>query len=208
MNIDMRFNVAGVLLAAGESRRFKSNKLLHPLLGKPIISYSFRTFLESPLDDFYIVVGRKKEEILNIMKAYMKDRKVTVIVNEFPLRGIISSLKEALGKVGSNYDGVIVFLADMPFITKSIVLRLLQEFKRCGSKKMIVPVCENKLYHPRIIPRRLFPLFLRLKDSERGTKIMKIHPEEVIKVRVGEPFNFLDIDTPEDLKRIESEIGQ
>ena len=65
-------STAAILLAAGSGKRMKGateDKILMPLAGRPLFSYSAAAFLESNLIDFYIIVYRDRKQMI-ALSAY------------------------------------------------------------------------------------------------------------------------------------------
>jgi len=64
----MQSNVAAVILAAGLGTRMKSDmaKVLHPILGKPMISYVLETAYALAADNIVVVVGHQADEVIRI----------------------------------------------------------------------------------------------------------------------------------------------
>ena len=61
--------ISGILLAAGESKRFRpENKLLHKINGVPVIEQLLKAFVQSRVDTVTIVVGYQKTEVINVTK--------------------------------------------------------------------------------------------------------------------------------------------
>ncbi len=64
-------NVKVIILAAGKGTRFKSEKpkVLHEILGQPMISYVKRSAQWIKPEEIIIVVGHKKDEVINSVKC-------------------------------------------------------------------------------------------------------------------------------------------
>ena len=60
-------NTIAVILAAGKGTRMKSDlpKVLHPLLGKPLIHYVTKAVMDAGVDDIYLIIGYKAELVKN-----------------------------------------------------------------------------------------------------------------------------------------------
>ncbi len=193
--------IAGVLLAAGKSERFGENKLLYTIKDKPLICYTLENILQSSLPEIYIILGEDGEKIKDIIESYFKDKRIKFLINKNPERGIISSLKIAIREIKDKFNGIMVFLGDMPLVTEEIIETLIREFEK-NQNRIILPECQGNLYHPRIIPENFFEYFLNLKDFEKGKKIIDKFSDKVIKVKIGERKNFIDIDTKEDIEKL------
>ena len=72
--------VHGVLLSAGESDRFKGDKLFTEVKNKPLILYPIETFLNSGVIDTLVIVCNKtnKKKIKQLLLPY-SDRTIQLI---------------------------------------------------------------------------------------------------------------------------------
>lgn len=194
--------IAGVFLAAGEGRRFGGEKLLHEVAGVPLYSLALGQAAVSRLSQVMVVVIPESELERDIQDRFADEAKVWVVRNPDPARGMTSSLKAGLRSVEGSCDGVAVLLADMPLVTAIMINELIDAFERRPS--IVIPECGGELRHPRIIPARLFPEFMALPDDEKGATIIDKYGEEIVRVEAGSELNYMDVDTPEDLKALEN----
>ncbi len=109
----------GVILAGGKSKRFNSSrsKVLHQLLGRPILLYCIDSLKNAGVKDIYIVVGGKsKNEIIKIFKD-----KVKIIDQKIPL-GTGDAVKKFLeGTKGVKGENLIVLPGDAPLLNNQKV---------------------------------------------------------------------------------------
>ena len=70
--------IAGILLAAGESKRFRSeNKLLYEISpGTTIIECSLKTFINSQVDKIIVVVGFQHKHITQKIQPIIDSSKI------------------------------------------------------------------------------------------------------------------------------------
>jgi molybdenum cofactor cytidylyltransferase len=190
--------IAGVFLAAGQSTRFGSDKLLYELDGRPLVAHGLAAAVKSRLPDVVVVVG------LNafVLEKAIRDvpatpNRIRIVKNEHPERGMMSSLKQGLRAVLPACDAAMVMLADMPYVTAELMNRLIETFE--DTNGIVMPECDGELYHPRVIPRRLFPEFLRLKDDDKGQSVIDKHREDIVGMAVDKKTSFIDIDEARDL---------
>ena len=190
--------IAGVFLAAGESRRFGADKLLADLRGKPLVYHSLKPVLESSLPQVYLVRGAHDTTLQTTIDRFFPDEtKLVTVLHQHPERGMMSSLKLGLRTVSDSCDGAMILLADMPGLTAELIGTLLQSFN--DKDTIVVPACDGAWRHPRIIPKRYFPDFLRLGDDDSGMRVIDKYTEEVTVIDVGRSENYADIDSPGDL---------
>jgi molybdenum cofactor cytidylyltransferase len=192
--------IAGVFLAAGQSKRFGADKLLYEFKGRPLVHHSLEACLASRLAKIFVVVPAEAAAFERAVGGAPGDQaKITTVRNERPERGMTSSLREGLASLDPEYDGAMIVLADMPFVTARLINELIAKFEETNG--IVIPECDGELYHPRVIPRRLFSEFLRLKDDERGWAVIDKFSGDIVRVQIGEKTDYFDIDTARDLDR-------
>src|SRR3989339_379121 len=61
-----------IILAAGQGTRMKSSrsKVLHEILGRPMIAYLLDTLREAGINDIVVVVGHQAEAVKDALKDY------------------------------------------------------------------------------------------------------------------------------------------
>jgi len=197
--------IIGVVLAAGRGERFGSDKLLRPLGGQPVILRTLANCLAASLDAVVVVVGDAGSGVEAAVRgAFAHEARVSVVHNPDAVRGHITSLKAGLRVLPGDASAAAVFLADMPLVAPAITDAVLDAHRATG--QLTVPLCAGVWRHPRVIPAERFDDFLALGDGAGGGVIFERFRDQVTAVEAGEPCNYLDIDTPEDLARAESFI--
>ena len=106
--------IKAILLAAGQSKRLKSeNKLIKLYKKKPLINHPLNTLHKSKVNKVIIVLGHQHKEVRKIIK---KNKKNIFIYNKDYKKGMASSIKFGLKKISRNDKGFIIVQSDMPFI--------------------------------------------------------------------------------------------
>ena len=186
--------IGGVLLAAGEGRRFGGNKLLARINGVPVILLSLEALKET---ERVVVVGAYAEELLPLLKDEI------VIYNPKWKEGLSSSVRVGL-RFFSDYDGVIFHLADMPFVKPFTVKKLIDSFdpNNCYA---VVPQHKDKRGNPVLVSRALFVRANELRGDEGFRNLLNEAERfgKLCKVEAGEEV-LIDIDTKDDLIRFSS----
>jgi molybdenum cofactor cytidylyltransferase len=133
--------VAGILLAAGEARRFGRHKLLAPLAdGTPLAIASARKLFAVIPDS--VIVLRENDSAL----AALCDREGwrTVICRD-AAEGMGRSLASGVD-AAADADAWIIALADMPYINEETVARVAQAMARGAS--IVAPFYAGQRGHP------------------------------------------------------------
>ena len=113
--------VAGVVLAAGEGKRLKSDlpKVLHEAAGKPLVVHVFDALADVELATRVVVVSAQGAEVKDALRAAgHEDLEYAV---QDPPRGTGDALRVALSQVGSDLDAVLVTNGDSPLLRTETV---------------------------------------------------------------------------------------
>jgi molybdenum cofactor cytidylyltransferase len=195
-------HTAGIILAAGASVRFGQPKQLVKLRSKYLVEWVLDAALKSRLGLVVLVLGHKHQSILQALGAKGRHPKLEVVINHDHQEGQSSSLKAGLAKVHKAYSSVMYLLADQPMINSNTIDRLLDRFHGSG-KKICVPVFEGQRGNPTIFKRSLYEEIMMIDGDIGARDIIAENAEHVLYAKINDPLCFFDIDSPEDLKRLQ-----
>lgn len=182
--------ISTIILAAGESRRMGKPKQLLPLGKTTILEQTIDNYLNSEVHDVVVVLGYRAEEILSLITK----RPVRVAVNSAYREGMSTSIVAGLGLISDNAQGIMLALADQPFIDSQTINRLVESFG-AGDKSIIVPAYQGRRGHPVIFSIKYKEELLSLKGDIGGREIIYRHPGDVLEVAVNCEGICVDIDT-------------
>jgi molybdenum cofactor cytidylyltransferase len=188
------------VLAAGSGSRFGGGKLLAKLGGRPIIEAVFDNLGKAPVDEIISIVGADAKGLREVCERYG----VRTVANEEWERGQSTSVLAGLRACGG--EAAVILLGDQPFIGAEAVERLVAAFAE--GAKVAVATYEGKRRNPVLFSREVWPLLeAELAGDEGARSVLRRHPELVVEVPcegVGDPT---DVDTREDLRRLEEMRG-
>ena len=182
--------ISAIILAAGESRRMGEPKQLMPLGKTTILERTVDNFLNSEVHDVIVVVGYKAEEIISLIA----DRSVAIAVNSAYREGMSTSIVAGLSLISDNTQGVMLALADQPFIDSHTINHLIEAFG-AHNKNIATPVYQGKRGHPVIFAIKYKEELLRLKGDIGGKEIIGQHPDDILEVTVNCEGICVDINT-------------
>ena len=140
--------ISAVILAAGESRRMgKKNKLLLRIGKEALLVKLVKAVCASDVGQVLVVIGHEAEKI----RLELNDFPLSFVNNYNFSEGMTSSIKEGIKEVSQNSDGLLICLADMPYINTSEINKLIHAFvqNRIKEKKLIVvPVFQGQRGNP------------------------------------------------------------
>lgn len=201
----MLSGVCAIVLAAGAGSRFGGDKLLASYNGRPLIEATLANLSAAPVDETVVVVGKDATRLREVCEPYA----ARVVENPEWARGQSTSVRVGLaaceGSPGTR--AAVVLLADQPLVGSGAVERLVVAFE--GGAKVAVATYGGKPRNPVLFSREVWPLLLReLSGDEGARRFISGHPELVEYVPcdgVGDPA---DVDTRDDLRRLEGMRGR
>jgi bifunctional UDP-N-acetylglucosamine pyrophosphorylase/glucosamine-1-phosphate N-acetyltransferase len=140
--------MAAVILAAGQGTRMKSDlpKVLHPLAGRPLVTYAVETARTLTDTDPVLVVGHGAEAVREAV-----DQGV-VFVEQAEQRGTGHAVLQAREALRGRSDLVLVTYADMPLLTVETLRRLVeQQEQNTGPLTLLTLVADDPRGFGRIV---------------------------------------------------------
>ncbi len=188
--------IAGVILAAGEGRRFGGQKLLEPLGDRPLVQHAVDAANASSLDPIVLVVGADADEVL----ARVNVGRARAVRNPDYATGQASSLQAGLGEIGEA-DAAVVLLGDMPGVTPALLDALVARQRASGSAA-VVSVWRGRRMPPTFLHGDLWPAVRALR-GDVGARDVLAGRDDVAELEVDAPLGALDdVDTREDHARL------
>ena len=208
----VRERIAGIILAAGESKRFGTPKQLLLWRGVPFTQAVVSTALSAHLDPVIVVVGAQA----NLVMGTIDDLPVKMVVNEEWSHGQSSSIRAGLlaldeipttrTRPGPNLPwidlvgGAVFLLADQPQIPASVVAALL-ELHSSGLAPITAPLVVNeRRANPVLFDRDTFPDLKSLTGDGGGRKLFSKYP--VTYLPWHDKNLLVDVDEPEDYEKL------
>ena len=192
---------AGIILAAGMSRRLGRPKQLAQLQGRFLLEWVVCAALASKLDAVYLVLGHERQRVLDAMEDISWRSRVRVVSATDYRQGMSRSVIAGLSAVKADHPSVMFLLGDQPLVTPEDIDRLLEAF--WGSDKDIcVPMHGHRRGNPTIFGGNLYDELLRIRGDEGARGVIDAHGPDVRYVEVDDPSGFLDVDTEQDLEAL------
>jgi len=187
--------VGGIILAAGEGRRFGGPKQLALLDGRPLIEHALQAMLAVPaIDPVVVVLGAHADRI----RAEADLGGADVVVCADWADGQSASLQAGVGVLG-DVEAAVITLADQPFITPQVIAGVLEQR---GRQLAVRATYDGRPGHPVLLERRLLDHVSEL-EGDIGARKLLVGPH-VRPWEVGRLCDPTDIDTPERLQEVQS----
>jgi molybdenum cofactor cytidylyltransferase len=192
--------VAGVVLAAGSSTRMGRNKLVLDLGGGTVVRRAVQAALEARLRPVVVVLGHEAERV----RAEVADLACRVVMNPDHAQGVATSLHAGVRTVPDDAAALVVVLADMPFVTASMIDALVRRFRTTGAPVVVSRYGETEA-PPTLFARPLFPELLATR-GERGAREVALRHQREAAVVAFPPEALRDLDVAEDYERVRGEL--
>lgn len=189
--------IAGIVLAAGESRRYGQIKQVLDWHGEPFVHAVARTALAAGLSPVIVITGANAEAI----EPALQGLNVKVMHNADWKSGQGSSIKAGISSlaVGAQPGGAIFLLADQPQVTTSII-RALTEKHAEGLHPIVAPLVMGQRANPVLFDRSTFKDLLSLEGDVGGRAIF--HKYHIEYLPWHDERLLMDVDTPEMYQRL------
>ena len=115
-----------IIPAAGRGSRMLSltdncAKSMVPIASKPLISYLLDQLIEEGMNDVAIIVGYKKETIIDYVDMFYKDKLNITYIEQKELLGLNHAIYETINQMDVEaYSGIFIMLGDAIFTNNKI----------------------------------------------------------------------------------------
>ena len=188
----MNANLCGILLAAGASKRFGADKLLHPLTAQTPIALAALANLHSGVPRVIAVVRPGA----SLLESRLSEAGATVILCANAEEGMGASLAAAVAASG-DVAGWIIALADMPFIRPHTIGAVAASL--AAGAAIVAPTYHGERGHPVGLSSHFRAQLEALRGDEGARSILRLNQSKVTLIDVDDPGVCRDIDTPADL---------
>ena len=181
--------IGGLILAAGEGRRFGATKQLAELRGRPLLEFALEAM--TAVAPRVVVLGHDAGEI----RARVDLHGATAVVCDDWASGQSASLRCGLAAL-AGCDAVVVVLGDMPGITAEAVAAVVAAG---GDEAAVRATYDGVPGHPVLLRR---PLLDRARELKGDTGFRDLLEDAGVReVEIGGLADPADIDTREELAR-------
>ena len=179
-----------VVLAAGESRRMGTQKLLLPCPDRPMIRQVIDNILSAGVEKIMVVTGSHRDEVVGALGGLP----LHFSHNEKFREGMLSSVICGITALPEGTDAFLLFLGDQPFIPPEVTLGVIKAFRR-NQKSIVIPVSGGKRGHPTLFDLKYLGEILTLPPEGGLRTLSVLHPEDILEVEVNSAEITRDIDT-------------
>jgi molybdenum cofactor cytidylyltransferase len=185
-----------IVLAAGASTRFGSPKQLVRIGGRPLLHSVVTRTSAIAGNALIVVLGAGAAQLAPLLKHSPG----SVVVNRQWREGLASSIRAGVARLPPTCAGVMLVLADQAAVSTDDLKRLAGTWRR-RPRSVVAALYGGTIGAPAIFPRSSFTELASLRGDSGAQAILRRSADRLI--RVPMPAAELDLDTPEDLLRLE-----
>ena len=200
--------VTGVVLAAGESRRMGTNKLLLPWGETTVLGRTLANVGAAAMHDVLLITGHERERVEAMAgRAWDVARaeepasglgeQLPMLFNHDYANGMLTSVQAAVRALPASADAILVMLGDQPMVTTDTIDRLLHAYAATPAG-FVAPYYGGRRGNPVIIDRRYFDELLALPADAAPRALLARHTDDLLAVTVEDEAVLIDLDRPEE----------
>ncbi|MDM8557333.1 nucleotidyltransferase family protein [Candidatus Parabeggiatoa sp. HSG14] len=187
------FSITGVLLAAGYSRRFSGDKLLHPLADGTPIAVAAARKLYTSVNQALAVVRPESTELAHLLRC-----EGLQIVNCVEAEtGMGASLACGV-KASLNAQAWVIALADMPFIQIATIEQIATLLRQRAA--IVAPQYQGQRGHPIGFSQFYGTQLSQLSGDTGARTVLQQHHTQITHFPCNDAGIHYDIDTYQDFK--------
>lgn len=186
--------VAGIVLAAGASRRMGRFKLLLPWRGRPVLDHVLEAVRASAVPHRILVLGHEAAAV----RAAIDLAGFTVRENPHHPAGQSTSMRVGLLASPPGCSGYLFLLGDQPGITAAFIDDLVARHA-AEPDRILVPTVGGRRTSPVLFPAEFREALLGVEGDQGGRPLLDAHADRIRAVPVDDPALVRDLDEPADL---------
>ncbi|WP_100612700.1 nucleotidyltransferase family protein [Confluentibacter lentus] len=190
--LESQSNIVIVILAAGASKRMGEPKQLLKWGDTTLINHTINTAVEVNSKEIILVLGAHFE----LIEKNIENSEIPILNNTYWENGLGKSIAcavEYLQKSRSSVDGVLVILADQPFITSDFLKLMISKFQINRNQIIATSYGDDKLGVPALFDASYFEELSQLNDDFGAKLVLKKYHSAVIPM--SPPTENIDLDT-------------
>lgn len=190
--------IEAIVLAAGSSSRFGADKRLFLVEGVPMLQRAIAAVVDAVNSVTIVLKSSDRDTLPQLLGAFFADKRVILQLLDKPEAGMGSNLAQAVANLPAACDGVLVMLADMPYVQSQTVQAVINAYE---DEKIVAPVYfgENgaeQRGHPVLFAKQFFSELALLAGDVGARFLLRQYASSVISLRVSDAGILRDIDAP------------
>jgi len=193
--------ITAIILAAGQSTRMGSPKMLLPWGNLTVLEHVISVFSKAGVEDILVVTGGACEQVEDIISESKKRYAVRSVHNKNYATGeMLSSIQCGLTHIADEtVRAALIGLGDQPQVEERSVRLLCEAYSQTKSL-LVVPSFQLRRGHPWLVGRPLWKELTKLSMTQTPRDFLNTYAKDIQYVEMDNPSILADMDTPEDYR--------
>ena len=194
------YSIAAVILAAGQSRRMGTPKMLLPWGEKSVLGQVVFTFYQAGVKEIIVVTGGSRDAVEIEISSLAHDYPVRSVFNDTYENGeMLLSLQTGLKSLDQGVTHALIGLGDQPQISENAIKSILVRAKT-PQYQLVIPSHEMHRGHPWLLHRSLWDEVIGLSLPKTMHDFLDLHSHDIHYVDTDSTV-LKDLDTQDDYAR-------
>ena len=189
-------SIAIIVLAAGGSSRLGRTKQLVRVGGSSLLRHAAEAAQGSSADDTLVVLGSDADRLTRELDGL----EVTLVRNSGWQEGIASSIRAGVRVLPEAAEAALLMLCDQPRVSTGLLDTIMSRH-RAVPASIVASWYADTIGVPALFPKTYFQELLSLKGDRGAKQIIERHRSNTVTIPF--PDGTIDIDTQDDLERVE-----
>jgi molybdenum cofactor cytidylyltransferase len=180
------------------------NKLLLGLGGETVVRRTVKAVLAAGIGPVTVVLGYEADRV----RTELQGLSCRIAVNPDHARGVATSIHVGVAQVKAeaDADAMVIVLADMPFVTASMIATVAERHRSTGAPVVVSRYGETEA-PPTLFARRLFPELLASDVERCARQVARRHEHEAVVV-TWPAAALRDLDVADDYEHARAELAE
>lgn len=188
--------LACVLLAAGQSKRFKGeSKLTAPFRAKLLVEHVFDVLPRALFSQCVVVTAN------TAVQSMAAEKGLETVYLQVDVPDISISIRAGLESVRPDCAGCMFLVCDQPFLRRESI-RLITALFPKNTESIIALGYGETRGNPVLFPRSLFEALMALPPGKGGNYVIGQNRDRLLTIQASCEEELWDVDTVEDLERM------
>jgi molybdenum cofactor cytidylyltransferase len=184
--------LAGIVLAAGLSRRMGAFKPLLPFGNQTVIEHTIRYLRGAGVQRIVVVIGHHADEL----RRALENEQILFAVNPQPESVMSESIKCGVAATPADSEAFVMTPVDHAAVPSDVVKELIEHW-RAGAR-LVIPTWQERGGHPVLVDSSFRSELLKMKPDDSLRSFFSSHQSEAKRVPVSSSYVVRDMDTWDD----------
>jgi molybdenum cofactor cytidylyltransferase len=204
-------SIAAVVLAGGSSSRMGTSKALLPIGPHTALERVLESLAKAGVEQIVVVTGHEPERLAAVLE------RLGVLLAHNPRyeTGMFSSVQAGVEALPADVGAFFVLPVDCALVSAGVLRRLTERYfeavrgrsaETAGTggpaRPILYPTCAGRRGHPPLISGAYRQELLQADDKTDLRSLLGRHAESQVEVEVEDLSVLLDMDTPDDYRRL------